>query len=558
MPSGSIDVSAPAGSATGTITFQAGSLAGATVSVAASSLLGSVHAYGSDVAITSSQAAATGDLSVQNVVAYKGNVAVTATAAKLTVIKSQQSSAAISATGNVSLTGDGIAVALGTPTGDDFIQAGKTGAPGNITLATTSTSNADITLGSNLKADGTITLSAHGSGNVLGSAGAFVLPVTAGANNTLHVSTASGSIGNIIADSPLKTNVKNLTASTASSGAGVIDIVNSSGSASDTLNLSNTLSGGDVSILTGGLLSVSDVTVTSGKITLRGNGVTVLDTSTGLSASSDIEVDTLTGSDADINLLGKVSTGTTVTLQAQGIGDILTNGGMVGPTSTSGQPNLVLRTVDGSVGLISNPFITSVSSVDALGTSLTGGSIHLKNTTGVVHSPLTLNNVIYANSVAIESDGTVNIVGSIESTSVGDIEIFSDIGTLNDIGLNQIIAYQGDIRLYTLDTSGGLNGGQVIIGLSANVITEKGNIYIFRGAKDPTQQAGVAAVPPVIQNGGQVFWGGPYGTPPNEYSITATGQQIFVEANGATVTFQASGDPTKITLNSNSTISANH
>lgn len=539
MPTGSINVSGSSSSTLGSIIFQAGTGTGATVSVSIDSLLGKVQATGTDVSIATSQSAASGDLTVSSIAAYAGDIHVASSLAKITVLANGSTDPAIQAWGDVNLLGNGIDVALGASSGNDSIQAYGSDSPGNITLETTNTSNNDITVGSDIMADGLTTVSTHGNGNVLGSGG-IVRYVNLGADNALHVSAQSGSIGNIVSDIPLKTRVKTLTASTSTSGPGVIDIANSLASGDDTLNVSDTSSGGDVHIINSGLLSVSDITVDSGKITLAGNGVTILDTSTGLAASDDIEIDTLSGSDENIELVGNVSTGATVTLQAQGVGDILTDGGMVGPNGPSLQPALVLRTGDGSVGLISNKFSTSVRSIDAFGSSLTGGSIHLKNETGVVHSTITLNDVIYANSLDIENDGPIVIFGNIESSSIGDIEIFSDVGTVNDQS-SQILAFQGNIRLYTLDTSGGLSGSAVQIGLGASVIADEGDIFIFRGARDPAQQAGIAAVPPILSNGGQVFWGGPYGNPPNQASITASGQQIFVAADGATVTFLAAG-----------------
>lgn len=553
MPSGSIDMSATgSGSTNGSINFTAGSPTGATVVVSVSELLGAVHAYGADVSITTSQLV--GDMEVQNVAAYNGSVLIAATFTKLKVVKSELAMASIQATADVTLRGDGIDVAIGTGTDEDFISAGGD-APGNINLIATLGSNEDINLGSNLMADGLIKILSFGSGNVVNQGGK-ILPLTDGATNTLQINAQNGSIGSSTAF--ILTNVKSLSFSTQSSSSGGVYINNDTGDTDDTLTITSGAAGDKIDVKTTGLLSAAQVVSTSNDVSLHGgNGINITSSSLGI-RGFNIALDTDSLSDADITLdADVVSTNfaglPTISLKAYGNGSIIQTSGTIGNMS-SAVAFLTMQTEAGTIGTPANALNTGVGAVQLTNTDASSGSINVNNDAGLIDDL-----IVFAStspgSVKIENSTGLDLY-SVSSVQGGDIKLIADTQALTVEAGATISAASGRVDLNAKDT--GTSGGPTVPGAStitlragSQVLATTG-VSIYRGTSataqspDPTNQP--VAVIVDITGGGNVYWS-------NTSIITNSAGSINqVDAHGINVVFFPAGSADDLRLDGGNVI----
>lgn len=215
-------------------------------------LIGYVEAAGSSIYITTS---GPDQLTVASALAgYSGgdgDVQLQTNQA-LNIVASELSTPSVSGTGDVILQGDGVAIAVGTGSGEDYVEGS------NITVLTSLSSDGDIQLGANLVSDGLITVSAHGSGGINVNGGQ-ITSQTDGANNSLLISTESGNVADLPDASPLHTSVASLTFA---STAGSIMIVNST-DYDGGLVINTSTAGAGISIESNGAVSASSIQSTS-------------------------------------------------------------------------------------------------------------------------------------------------------------------------------------------------------------------------------------------------------------------------------------------------------
>lgn len=550
MPTGSIDVSGSSSSTLGSINFQAGSVEGATVSVSVDSLLGKVQATGRDVTVSTAQTAAAGDLTISKVAAYSGNISLAASQAKLKILPAGITDPVIEAWGNVELLGNGIDLGVGASTGNDSVFAYGSDSPGNITLKTTNASNADINIGTTVVADGTVTITGHGSGNVTASGIGKISGFTDESSNSLSVTTNQGQIGS--SSAPLAVAVSSLTAGTNVDDNKPVYIKNDTGTDND-LSITSIQAGGAVSVETVGDIISEEIISAGSTATLKGKAITV--NSNGIQAN-DITLETLSDSDGDITFSGNLKSrgSSAIVITTHNAGNILSDGGIVGGNGF-GSPILDLTTEDGTIGADDDPLLTSAGSARV---RTTGGSINIKNSDTL---SLFLNEISAAGSIKIESEHGLQAGSDIASTSEGDIEIIADTNQLTlGTGLgNSITANDGNIYLYTKDTS---NAGKVFLKQYETVLALNGDVFIFRGPKPPFEDnqyvsnpdnspSGVLAV---TSNGGEIWWGSP-ASGMNQPFLTAGGPDA-VHADGAKIVFQSYFNGANLILEGNTTIVA--
>jgi len=412
--------------------------------------------------------------------------------------------------GNITVTAGGITTAAAL-TGKD------------ISLSSPTSTNANIALSAAVTASGTLGLSAGGSGTITASAalsGTTSVSLASGSgdigSSTTSIATTSGALtisttGNGFVTDTLAASLsstgtfssltfREITASTSITLASSIAATGSisltaSGTASITQNNALTLTAptltltsgsGGISGLAGASLITSGVntlaTTAAGPVRITNTGGTGLSytpsgTMTALSLSNDnsiifnaaATVDSgavsivTTANSGSISLISLAGTTPTITLNANGFGQISSTGTVGGASttsfsavSTSGLISLNTESTSLTVGTSASVNITNVGAVTLLNTGTTFLDLSVTNTTGalIASSPITTSSLGSVNLTA--TAGAVTVSNTISSNNVfisgtGALTVAS----LTGIGTNPQITVQGS----SLSLSGTINAG---------------------------------------------------------------------------------------------------
>jgi hypothetical protein len=230
-------------------------------------LLGNIVATSKDIAVNFPVAG--GPLTIQTMRATTGNVTINALNSAVVVIATGSADAVSAVAGNVNLSADGFQIGLGAAPGQDFVQ-GLT-----VSIQTGTSSNANIFLGSDVRADDQITLAVHGIGNIK-SIGGRAGSVSPGESTRLDVSVENGTIGNGDTD-PFLTGVSELgVVTTTSATTAVVSISNQTSNTAGLLIDDNLIIGGFFIIQSNGDVSVGNVTSGQGLLSITSGTGTLL------------------------------------------------------------------------------------------------------------------------------------------------------------------------------------------------------------------------------------------------------------------------------------------